>query len=312
MLVRASARAPIVQSTARSAPYLICFFFFFPGTGKTQKSNNNSDISSSRTLSRTPTNPHAHTLCLPLSLSLPHPRKQPIRARARETKQKADDAEVSVSRTGASRVDTVEIGKLAVWSVTSAKPGNGVELLRDNNLDTYWQSDGAQPHLVNIQFQKKVKLRELAIYADYKLDESYTPSKISVRAGNSFHDLREIKVVNLEEPMGWVRFPLTHHTAAAAAAEGEENNSNNNNNEGGENNASDGGGGGGGGGGGEHLRAYFLQLAVLSNHQNGRDTHIRQVKIFGPRTSPTAMMTGTHAHGMGFQTPEFSQFTTVR
>ena len=49
-----------------------------------------------------------------------------------------------------------EIGKLAVWSVTSAKPGNGVELLRDSRDDTYWQSDGAQPHLVNLQFQKKV------------------------------------------------------------------------------------------------------------------------------------------------------------
>jgi anaphase-promoting complex subunit 10 len=118
--------------------------------------------------------------------------------------------------TGASRKDTSEIGKLAVWSVTSAKPGNGVELLRDNNLDTYWQSDGAQPHLVNIQFQKKVRLHELAIYADYKLDESYTPSKISVRAGNSFHDLREIKVVDLEEPMGWVRFPLTDQDEGGA------------------------------------------------------------------------------------------------
>lgn len=52
-----------------------------------------------------------------------------------------------------------EIGKLAVWSVSSNKPGNGVEMLRDNNLGTYWQSDGAQPHLVNIQFQKKVRLQ---------------------------------------------------------------------------------------------------------------------------------------------------------
>ena len=62
-------------------------------------------------------------------------------------------------RDGAEREDLSEIGKLAVWSVTSAKPGNGVELLRDNNLDTYWQSDGAQPHLVNIQFQKGARPR---------------------------------------------------------------------------------------------------------------------------------------------------------
>ena len=119
-------------------------------------------------------------------------------------------------RDGAEREDLSEIGKLAVWSVTSAKPGNGVELLRDNNLDTYWQSDGAQPHLVNIQFQKKVRVREVAIYADYKLDESYTPSKISIRAGNSFHDLREIKVVDLEEPVGWMHFRLRAPNDAAA------------------------------------------------------------------------------------------------
>jgi anaphase-promoting complex subunit 10 len=47
---------------------------------------------------------------------------------------------------------------------------------------------------------------------------------------------------------------------------------------------------------------------VLSNHQNGRDTHIRQVKIFGPRTSPAAMV----GHGMEFTTTEFGQFATVR
>lgn len=51
-----------------------------------------------------------------------------------------------------------EIGNLAVWTVMSAKPGNGVELLRDNRDDTYWQSDGVQPHVVNIQFQRKVCL----------------------------------------------------------------------------------------------------------------------------------------------------------
>ena len=44
-----------------------------------------------------------------------------------------------------------EIGDLAVWSLSTAKPGNGVEQLRDDNTDTYWQSDGPQPHLINVQ-----------------------------------------------------------------------------------------------------------------------------------------------------------------
>lgn len=37
----------------------------------------------------------------------------------------------------------------------------------------------------------------LCIYADYKSDESYTPSKISVRVGNNFHNLQEIRVTTL-------------------------------------------------------------------------------------------------------------------
>eukprot|EP00892_Ulva_mutabilis_P012186 jgi/Ulvmu1/933/UM102_0016.1 len=104
--------------------------------------------------------------------------------------------------------DVREIGHLAVWTVTSAKPGNGVELLRDGSKDTYWQSDGTQPHLVDIQFQKKMHIKELALYLDYRLDESYTPKHISVRAGNSFTDMTEIHTQELDEPHGWIRIPL--------------------------------------------------------------------------------------------------------
>lgn len=33
----------------------------------------------------------------------------------------------------------VEVGREACWSLSSAKPGFGIEQLRDDNLDTYWQ-----------------------------------------------------------------------------------------------------------------------------------------------------------------------------
>jgi anaphase-promoting complex subunit 10 len=32
-----------------------------------------------------------------------------------------------------------EVGHLASWSVTSAKLGNGVDCLRDEKTDTFWQ-----------------------------------------------------------------------------------------------------------------------------------------------------------------------------
>ena len=32
-----------------------------------------------------------------------------------------------------------EIGDEAVWTLSSAKPGNGVDQLRDDNVNTFWQ-----------------------------------------------------------------------------------------------------------------------------------------------------------------------------
>ncbi|KAL4423220.1 hypothetical protein ABPG77_000012 [Micractinium sp. CCAP 211/92] len=168
---------------------------------------------------------------------------------------------------------TREIGHMAVWSVTSAKPGNGVELLRDGREDTYWQSDGTQPHLVNVQFQKKVYLSEVALYTDYKLDESYTPTKLSIRVGNNFADLREVRVVDLHEPQGWVVVRLPPDDQPEA-----------------------------------YLKGFMLQVAVIANHQNGRDTHIRQVRVFGPRAEPTRSL----GHEVSCTSPQMAAYCTVR
>ena len=56
------------------------------------------------------------------------------------------------------------------------------------------------------------------------------------------------------------------------------------------------------------LKAFFIQLAVLNNHQNGRDTHLRQVNIYGPQQ--TGMRKADNQ--IGFSTVQFSQFATVR
>lgn len=140
--------------------------------------------------------------------------------------------------------------------------GFGVEQLRDNCMDTYWQSDGQLPHLVNIQFQRKTAISHIYIYTDYKLDESYTPSRISVRCGTHFNDLREIEMIDLTEPTGWVSVPVSGPQSRT-------------------------------------LRAFMVQIAVISNHQNGRDTHMRQIKIHSP------------IEGRCFALEQFGQFATI-
>ncbi|KAH6919923.1 hypothetical protein HPB50_029089 [Hyalomma asiaticum] len=71
-------------------------------------------------------------------------------------------------------------------------------------LETYWQSDGPPAHIDNVHFCRKTTIQGICIYADYKLDESYTPNRISVRVGSSFHDLQELEATDFREPTGWV------------------------------------------------------------------------------------------------------------
>ena len=58
----------------------------------------------------------------------------------------------------------------------------------------------------------------------------------------------------------------------------------------------------------DYLKTWLLQLAVISNHQNGRDTHIRQIRVFGPRQDGIKA-TG---HEIGFTSAEFAPYAVVR
>eukprot|EP01084_Bolivina_argentea_P198026 339228_1 len=112
-------------------------------------------------------------------------------------------------------LDRREIGDEALsWELTSAKSGHGVQQLRDDNLTTFWQSDGMVPHKVTILFHKKQIIQSIAIYADYKLDESYTPQDIAIRASSSSTHCYENHIVckqKLNEPTGWMILNLKPH-----------------------------------------------------------------------------------------------------
>mmetsp|Transcript_9429 Transcript_9429/g.16504 ORF Transcript_9429/g.16504 Transcript_9429/m.16504 type:complete len:124 (+) Transcript_9429:412-783(+) len=123
-----------------------------------------------------------------------------------------------------------------------------------------------------------MSIAEVALYLDYKHDESYTPKKLCFKAGSTFHDLEKVHQLELEEPHGWVYIPLgqiVNH------------------------------------GGQGVLRTHFLQIEILAMHQNGRDTHIRQVKVFGPRQTAVHRMLHAASDG-GFSSIDFSQFSCVR
>jgi len=189
-----------------------------------------------------------------------------------------------------------------IWSLSSAKPGNGVEQLRDNSSDTYWQSDGGQPHLCNIQFLQRKAISCICVYLDYNLDESYTPKQLSIRTGMTFHDLEEVQLVELFEPVGWICIPLKG--ALDPLDDDEEEDDDDHGDELKEHTSKE-----------EDemfstsqydipvedepivqtlksqlvqswkhpTKTHFVQICIVSMHQNGRDTHIRQMKLFGPK-----------------------------
>ncbi len=195
----------------------------------------------------------------------------------------------------------------ASWLLSSAKPGNGTEQLLESNYETFWQSDGPQPHRVTISFYKKTKLTDIWILFSYKADESYTPQQLSIRIGNGYYDLQEVQVVDLREPEGWVRIPLAACPDSAdrkfipqemAVLRDKSF-----------------------GGAFDYLRCFCLQIAVIANHQNGRDTHIRNIRLFGPRShNKVTMAPIVHPSGliqridkgMTLCTPEMLSMTTIR
>jgi anaphase-promoting complex subunit 10 len=169
-----------------------------------------------------------------------------------------------------------EISEYGNWSLSSAKTGNGVEQLRDENVNTFWQSDGQQPHFINVQFLRKIRINEIWLYLDYKTDESYTPSRVSVRIENSFNEMVEIKLVDFEEPVGWFKITVEDRNSKGEILK-------------------------------NYIKTMTLQLIILQNTHNGRDTHVRCLKVFSPREHKSF-----DADNPKFINSEYTQFQTIR
>jgi len=109
------------------------------------------------------------------------------------------------------------------------------------------RSDGPQPHHLNIHFSRLVSIVSIRIFLDFEADESYTPTRITLLAGTGYHDLIPFSALEFAQPKGWIDVPLDHV---------------------------------GGGEDGKTLRAFLVQVRVVENHQNGKDTQFRGLKIY--------------------------------
>ncbi|KAK6026292.1 Anaphase-promoting complex, subunit 10 [Ostertagia ostertagi] len=169
-----------------------------------------------------------------------------------------------------------DISFQAVWTVSSCKSGKTFCCCRNDikaqmvilravfcvfhdSVDKYWQSDGPQPHTVTIEFPRKTDICFVMMYLDLRMTKSYTPSKIIVYLGSSLMHLDDGLPVEFNEPTGWQLIDLRSRRTNRPS------------------------------------RAMVVQIQVVHNHQNGRDTHIRHIRVLGPSRSRFASHSRLHA-----------------
>jgi anaphase-promoting complex subunit 10 len=116
-----------------------------------------------------------------------------------------------------------------------------------------YRSDGPQPHHLHIHFNRFAAILAIRIYLDFDADESYTPTRIFFFSGTGHHDLTQFATLEFTKPKGWIEVPLT---GVGGKLKGHPEYD------------------------GNVLRAFLLQVKVVENHQNGKDTHIRGLKIW--------------------------------
>lgn len=159
----------------------------------------------------------------------------------------------------------LDLSPLASWKLSSFKQGHGLNQLRDDNPNTYWQSDGSndgtpdpgmngesphhKPHSITLQFSKKVSLERISLFCNYQVDESYTPLRIRIMAGSSSWDLTEVCVVSFDKPVGWSHIIFLGVRADAL------------------------------------LKCFVVKIIILSNHQDGKDSHVRAIRCFGKKST---------------------------
>ncbi|RAK95402.1 anaphase promoting complex subunit DOC1 [Aspergillus ibericus CBS 121593] len=200
-----------------------------------------------------------------------------------------------------------EISSLASWTVSTHKPGCGVSALRHPSPSQYWQSDGPQPHTLTLHFFKLVAIVRIRVYLDFEMDESYTPTKMTFLAGMGGNDLVEFANWEGEGPCGWVDVELegvggrsggwvrTGKSGGAATGGGRkagagvggkmkpkgimkrshiledhDGDSDDDEDDDEENDPY----------AGNVLKAMVIQMRVIENHQNGKDTHVRGFQVF--------------------------------
>lgn len=163
--------------------------------------------------------------------------------------QNTSEALVETFNSGVKEMEAMglsDISNLASWTLSSYKSTNGIAALQDDSPLSFWQSDGPQPHNIDIHFSKRVSVERISFFTDYLVDESYTPSKVTVSTGTGYHDLMQLAYLEMDDARGWVHIPLNNIREDGV------------------------------------IKTFLIRFTIISNLQNGKDTHLRALKVYSP------------------------------
>lgn len=138
------------------------------------------------------------------------------------------------------------VNNLALWKASSSKTGNPIENILNDDPNSFWQSDGGQPHTIDIYFTHRMDIILLSLYFSLASDESYTPKLFKVYVGHSPSDAVFYKTFHIEHLDGWIGLTFGDNRADNL------------------------------------LKCQFLRLVFPINHENGKDTHLRGIRIYTP------------------------------
>ena len=140
-----------------------------------------------------------------------------------------------------------DISDIGFWTLSSCKPGNGLAQLRDNDPNTFCQTDGLNPHFLKVDFNEHQMVNEIWIYFDFQQDESYTPKKIEIKMNNQFDEMMRVRIAYFKQAQGWycLKFSIKSNKIEIP-----------------------------------FIYTNKIYIEFLENEYSGKDTHLRGLKIF--------------------------------
>ncbi|OBA27122.1 galactose-binding like protein, partial [Hanseniaspora valbyensis NRRL Y-1626] len=139
----------------------------------------------------------------------------------------------------------IDLTSLGTWVASSEKEENSIKNVLNNDINTYWQSDGFLPHSIEVKFDKLTKLNNILMFFSNKMDQSYSPNFIKIYGGTHELDMTLLKSLKIKNVEGWINLFFYSDSYIYNPP----------------------------------IDIKILKINIFSNQQKGKDSHLRFVRL---------------------------------